>query len=36
MLTKLWSQVKYEKLKITALCSKTRFENKLAPKYPRF
>ena len=33
MLTKLWSRSKYEKMKIRALCSKTRFENKLSPKY---
>ena len=36
MLRKLWSRPKYEKTKITALCCKTRFENKLAPKSPRF
>jgi len=33
MLTKLCSRPKYENLKIRALCSKTRFENKLSPKY---
>ena len=33
MLTKLCSRPKYKKMKIRALCSKTRFENKLSPKY---
>jgi hypothetical protein len=36
MLTKLCSPTKYEKIKIRALSSKTRFENQLSPKYPRF
>ena len=36
MLTKLCSHPKYKKQKITALSSKTRFENKLSPKYTRF
>ena len=35
MLTKLCSRSKYEKMKIRALRSKTSFENKMSPEYPR-
>ena len=35
MLTKLCSRSKYEKMKLRALCCKTRFENQSSPKYPR-
>ena len=36
MLTKLCSPPKYEKMKFTALSSKTRFENQSWPKYLGF